>query len=82
MIIVDVDVEAMGHTYDFKLDDNVPIFKLIDEMCELISRKEKCAQVINPMNLVFCKRSTGQVLPHDHTLAMCGIVSGDKLMLI
>lgn len=82
MIIVDVDVEAMGQTYDFKLNENVPVIKLIDEMCELISRKEKCAPVENPMKLVFCKRMTGQILPHDKTLQECGIVSGDKLMLI
>ncbi len=82
MIIVDVDVEATGQIYDFKLDENVLIIKLIDEMCELISRKEKCETVRNPRNLVLCKRSTGQVLAHDYTLSMCGIVSGDRLMLL
>lgn len=82
MIVVDVDVEAMGKVYDFKLDETVPIVKLIDEMCELIARKEKCDTVKNPVDLVFCKQSTGQVLPHKSTLKECGIVSGDKLMLI
>ena len=82
MIIVDVEVEATGSVYDFKLDENVPIVKIIDEMCELIARKEKCKTSKNPINLIFCKKSTGQVLSHSSTLSKSGIVSGDRLMLI
>ena len=82
MIVVDIDVESMGQTYDFKLDENTLIIKLIDEMCELISRKEKCAGVKNPGELILCKKRTGQIFPHNYTLSMCGIVSGDKLILV
>lgn len=82
MIVVDVNVEAMGKVYDFKLDENVSVAKLIDEMVELIARKEKCKTALNTEGLIFCKQSTGQILPHRATPADCGVVSGDTLMLI
>lgn len=82
MIVVDMEIEAMDRTYDFKLDESVPISKIIDDICELVAQKEKCASAKQPEKLVLCNKSTGQILPQDMSLKACGVISGEKLMLI
>ncbi len=82
MIIVDVEIEALDKVYDFKLDDEVPISKIIDDICEMLSQKEKCAASVNSENLILFARKTGSILSQNMTLRNCNVVSGDKLMLI
>ena len=82
MIIVDISVEAFDKTYDFKLDDNVSVSKIIEDICEMLARKEKCAPAQKSGDLILCEASSGRILPQGMTLAECGIVSGDRLMLI
>ncbi|MBQ4528380.1 MAG: hypothetical protein II998_09940 [Clostridia bacterium] len=82
MIIVDIAVEALDKTYDFKLDEEVTISKLIDDICEMLSQKEKCPSASDTEKLILCKASTGEILPHNLDLRSCKVVSGDSLMLI
>ncbi len=82
MIIVDISVEAFDKTYDFKLDDNVSVSKIIEDICEMLARKEKCAPVKKSGDLILCETANGSILPPGMTLTECGIVSGDRLMLI
>ena len=82
MIIVDIIVESLDNTFDFKLDDDVVISKIIEDICEVLSQKEKCKPAIHTETLILCKYSSGYILPQNMTLRDCGIVSGDKLMLV
>lgn len=82
MIIVDIAVEAFDKIYDFKLDDSVAVSKIIEDICEMLAQKEKCEPVQDINNLILCKSGSGKILPHGMTLKACGVVSGDKLLLI
>lgn len=82
MIIVDIIVESLDKTFDFKLDENVIISKIIEDICEVLSQREKCKPAESTEMLILCKYSSGYILPHNMTLRDCGIVSGDKLMLV
>ncbi len=41
MILVEIHVPAMNRAYDFQLDENADIGSVIDELAELIARKEQ-----------------------------------------
>ena len=82
MIIVDISVEAFNKDYDFKLDDTVTVSKITEEICEMLTQKEKSTPIQNSESLILCKSDTGSILPSGMTLKACNVVSGDRLMLI
>lgn len=82
MILVDVYVPSVEREYDFRLDQNVPIELLIEELAELISQKERCRLIGQASDMVLCSREKECILPANYTLAQCGIRSGFKLTLV
>ncbi|MBQ3463755.1 MAG: EsaB/YukD family protein [Clostridia bacterium] len=82
MIIVDISVEAFNKVYDLKLDDTVTVAKITEEICEMLTQKEKSIPIQNAESLILCKSDTGSILPSGMTLKACSVVSGDRLMLI
>ena len=40
MILVDIYVPSIGNTYDFQLDEEVPVGNVIEEISEMIGQKE------------------------------------------
>lgn len=82
MILVDIEVAADGKQYDFKLDENVYIGELIDEIGAMIvsnldkDREEKIK------DMLLCDQIYKRILPMDCTLKQCGIGSGWRLVLI
>ena len=82
MIIVDISIQTLDKRYDFKLDETVTISKLIDDICEMITQKEKCLPTSRNDNIILCRSLTGEILPHNLDLRSCGVVSGESLTLI
>lgn len=82
MILVDIYVPSTGNTYDFQLDEGVPVGNVIEEISEMIGQKEHCQIVGDMTRLMLYARKGRQILHKDYTLAECHIVTGDSLILV
>lgn len=82
MILVDIYVPSIGNTYDFQLDEEVPVGNVIEEISEMIGQKEHCQIVGDMTKLMLCTAKDKQILYRDYTLAECHIVTGDSLILV
>lgn len=82
MILVEIHVSAMNRAYDFQLDENADIGSVIDELAELIARKEQCRLESVGERFSLCSREAERVLPEDRTLWACNIRTGSRLILV
>lgn len=82
MILVEIYAPATDRAYDFQLDENTEISAVIDEVAELIARKERCRPEGGPGRFSLCCRETERVLPKNRKLAECNIRTGSRLILV
>lgn len=82
MILVDIYVPSTGNTYDFQLDEGIPVGNVIEEISEMIGQKEHCQIVGDITKLMLCARKEKRILHKDYSLAECHIVTGDSLILV
>ncbi|MBO5474621.1 MAG: EsaB/YukD family protein [Lachnospiraceae bacterium] len=82
MILVDIYVPSMGNSYDFQLDEEIPVHSLIEEISEMLGQKEHCQIEGDVRKLVLCSRKDTKLLYEDYTLAECNVSNGDSLILV
>jgi len=82
MILVDIYVPSIDETYDFQLDENAEIGKIVIEVVGIISKKMKRNNQTDAGNFRIYDTSRGEELLQMETLASCGIHDGDRLMLV
>ena len=71
-----------NQAYDFKLDGNLPVGQLVEEMVGMISQRDHIALKREPGLFLLCSKKQGRILNKSCTLLENGVVSGDELMLI
>lgn len=82
MVLVDVFIPALDKTYNFSLNEEVSVSVLIDEITEMVERKERSSFGGDRHELhLFC-RKTQQMLPNRNTLRECAVVTGSLLILV
>ena len=82
MIMVDVYVPVLDKEYDFCLNPDVKISTVIEEISEMIARKEHSQIMGNVEELILCDREEGRILNRAGTLGVCRIQTGRRLMLV
>ncbi len=82
MISVDIYVPSVDATYDFQLDENAAIKKIILEIAGMISRKVKWEGPIHSELFSLYEFEQGDELFREETLSSYGIQDGDRLMLV
>ena len=82
MILVDVYIPSVDQTYDFNIDENVPVASVIEEIASMVSQKEQCVLRGDPGALVLCSPVLLSMLPPEKTLKQCGIDTGHPLILV
>ena len=81
MIAVDVRVPYLGQTYDFTLDEAVPIASLIDEIVKSICFKERWLIPASTNGLTLFAFKQARALPPASTLSREEIDAGQSLIL-
>lgn len=82
MFLADVSVPVLNQIYDFKLDENMEIGILIEEIVEMICQKEQC-QIFGNLSAIFlCEVEKKEIFSRTKTLQECGIHTGSRLMLV
>ncbi|MBR4981525.1 MAG: glutamyl-tRNA amidotransferase [Lachnospiraceae bacterium] len=82
MVLVDVIVPSVNKVYDFQLSETALISTVIEEICEMISQKERVSIVGNVTELLLCDKDTNSILENNKTLAECNVVTGHSLIFI
>lgn len=82
MVLVDVFVPALDKAYNFSLNEEVPVSMLIEEITEVVERKEKNAFAGEREKLHLYCSGTRQQLPNSNTLLECAVGTGNLLILI
>ena len=82
MILVDIFVPSLDKTYDFQLNEDVPVDALIDEICEMIGQKEHSTMIGSSDDVFLCSFSGKRVLDRNKSLYESGINTGESLVLV
>lgn len=82
MILVDVYVPSLDDTYDFMLDENTEIDKILLEITEMINKKVSSKTEKAPEEFLLYWLDNKCVLDRKRTLQNSGVIDGCKLMLI
>lgn len=82
MILVDVYVPYVNSTYDFQLDEDVKVGLLIEEIGEMVCRREHCQLDGKMEKLLLCSMDNREIIPKHTTLMKYGINTGARLMLL
>ena len=82
MILVDIVVPSVDKIYDFMLDETVPIFIVIDEIVDMVCRKEQCSISGDKEKLMLCSLEGQTILDKKRTLKEYGIINGKRLILV
>lgn len=82
MILVDVYIPSVDDSYDFMLDENVPVEQLITEISEMVSKKVQGKMLAGGTEFMMCSMDKNEVLDRNQTLYVSGIRDGSRLMLV
>lgn len=82
MILVEISVPCFCSSYDFSVDENVPVGTVIAEVTSAIFAKERRELVESGNIPELYDAEKGRPLNMDHSLCAQGVESGRKLILI
>lgn len=81
MITIDVYVPYLNASYDFGLDEAVPISSLIGEIAALICQKEHWPMPVDADRLALYDPANKRALSGADSLLRAGVRSGQRLIL-
>ena len=82
MILVDIEFSAINKQYDFKLDENVYIAELIDQIGKMVLPAGEKEYEEKIKDMLLCDDEHNRILPLNQTLKQSGIGNGCHLMVI
>ncbi len=82
MIIVEIKVPALDKTYDFQLEENVPLGDVRREIGEIICRKEQLSLKGDVNNLFMWDANEKRQLALEETAYENGLKTGDCILLV
>ncbi len=82
MIIVEIYVPYIDKRYEFRLNEDVAISVVVDEVCSIISEKEQRALPGVDKSMVLFHVGRGIALSGEKSLYESNVDTGDKLFLV
>lgn len=82
MILVDIYIPSMDKTYDFQVDETVPIENLIIEIAEMIGNETKSGKEICADKFLLCCMEKELIFQKTSSLQAYGIRNGSRLLLV
>ena len=81
MIIVNVFIPLMDKEYEFKLNEDIPVCWIIEEITSLICQKEQYVLSNDSQQFMLYKTECNRTLSGSLSLYENDIKSGDRLIL-
>ena len=82
MILLDIYIPSVDGSYDFMLDENVPVGQLIAEVSEMASKKVNGKPLEKREGFMMCSMEQCKTLDKNQTLYENGVRDGSRLMLV
>lgn len=82
MILVEVYVPAVDERFDFELDENAEISRIVHDLCEILGKKMKNPVPDHTDAFMLCSLDQNTALPGQSTLHQCRIGDGSRLLLV
>lgn len=82
MILVEIFVPSLDKTYEFKLNEDVAVSVVIEEISSVICQKEQCDVEGNRAELILVLCEKQLILSSGLSLYENGVQSGDRLFLL
>lgn len=73
---------SLDKSYDFKLDEDIVLSVITDEIASIICQKEQCGISGNKRELMLFKPANSHILSMGLSLYENGIKTGDRLVLV
>lgn len=82
MIVVEIYVPYTDKKYEFRLNEDVAVSVVVDEICSVISEKEQRDILGKDKRMVLVHADRGVVLAGGKSLYESNIDTGDRLILV
>lgn len=82
MILVEIKVPSVNGTYEFKLNEDVSVSIVIDEICSVICEKEQCSMPDGAGRMMLFDSDRGIRLSEILSLYENNIGNGSCLLLL
>ncbi|HCI60430.1 glutamyl-tRNA amidotransferase [uncultured Ruminococcus sp.] len=82
MIIVEIYVPSIDRTYDFKLNEDVVLSIVIEEITSVICQREKCSITGEKNDFLLLRAESNSILSKSLSLYENDVKTGDKLILV
>ncbi len=82
MINVDVYVLSMDEVMDFQLDEDVQVSQIIREISQILCKRTRERMEKSSTKFLLCIPGSERIIPHELTLAQCGVKNGEHLLLV
>ena len=82
MILVNIFIPLIDKEYEFKLNEDVPVYWSIEEVSALICQKEQFTLPSNTQKFMLYKIECSQTLSVSLSLYENDIKNGDRLILV
>lgn len=82
MIMVEIYFAELNRTYDFRVEENVAVAQLVEDVVGKIAQLERIPVEKDPGVFILCSKRDRRIFDRDTTLAQNRICSGDQIMLI
>ncbi|MBD5089725.1 MAG: hypothetical protein HDT30_13115 [Clostridiales bacterium] len=82
MLFVEVQVPIFDQVYDFKVEQNERVYKVLLDIIRKICQKEGFYIEEKQEKLFLWDMEQKRILPKDWTMEECGIKTGTKLLLV
>ena len=81
MIIVNVESPIMGQSYDFQIDEDVPMQEVQEEIAEMICRRQQCRLDGPDYKLILWDKKRSLMLRREDTARENGLETGSELLM-
>ncbi len=82
MITVEIEIPMMGKLYDFRIDEEVPLYEVKTEVTEMICQKEQCAVQGDVERLLMWNAQNHTQLMQDQNAQENGLKTGSRILLV
>ena len=82
MILTDIYVPALQETFDFELNENVPVGLLITQIAQILARRTGSVPGGEEASFLLGSFEKQDILDNSLTLAECGIRNGSRLLFV
>lgn len=82
VIMLEISIPAIDKEYDFKIDEDASVKLIIEEIAEMVCRREQNNLIGDESEFLLCNINTNTIFDKNKSLRDYGIGNGEKLIMV